>query len=318
MPVTLLEAKELSDNVLTPWVIDEFVTDPFLEYLPFDNTVKAAGMGQSLSYSYGRVIEYATAQTRALNTEYAPQEAKVKRVTVDLKQFGGAFEIDRVLQNNEREVIASMFEWQAQQKIKSTRALFSDMVINGNAEADPTQFTGIDKIVTGTSTEYIPDSAVDISTATAIATNAKQFMFDLRQSLKPLNAPPTFMLVNRDLFATFQSVADELTGFTMTKTALGTNIMNYAGIGILEMGNKPGTNDPIIETASDGTTSAYFVRLGLDGVHAVSPAGTSPVDIFLPDWNSPLALKRGEVEMVGALCVKDTRSIGAFRNIKVV
>jgi len=318
MPVTLLEAKELSDSVLTPWVIDEFVTDPLLEYLPFDNTVKGGGVGQSLSYSYNRVTRYATAQTRALNTEYSPQEAKTTRVTVDLKQFGGAFEIDRVLQNNEREVIASLFEWQAQQKIKSTKALFADMFINGDAEKDPTQFTGIDKIVTGTATEYVPTASVDISTATAVENNAKQFMFDLRQALKPLADRPSFMLVNTDLYAVFQSVADELTGFTMTKTALGSEIMSYGGIGILEMGNKPGGSDPIIPTDSSGETSAYFIRLGLDGVHAVSPSGASPVDVFMPDWNAPKALKRGEVEMIAAVCVKDTRSLGAFRKIKVV
>jgi hypothetical protein len=318
MAITLLQMKETSDSTLTPWVIDEFVTDPLLEYLPFDNTVKAGGQGQSLSYSYNRVVKYGTAQTRALNTEYTPDMAETKRVTVDLKQFGGSFEIDRVLQKHEVQVIASRFQFEAEQKIKATRALFAHMFINGDAEGDPTQFTGIDKIVTGTSTEYIPAATVDISTAAAVEANAKDFMFDLRQALKPLNATPTFMLVNPDLFATFQSVADELTGFTTRKTDLGTEILSYGRIGILETGNRPGTNDPIIPTAADGTTSAYFVRLGLDGVHAVSPSGMSPVDVYMPDWSAPGAVKRGEVEMLGAVAVKDTRSIAAFRNIKVV
>ena len=52
MPITLAEAKELSQDKLTQFVIDEFRKSGLLDMLPFDNTVIPSGNGQTLAYSY--------------------------------------------------------------------------------------------------------------------------------------------------------------------------------------------------------------------------------------------------------------------------
>lgn len=84
------------------------------------------------------------------------------------------------------------------------------------------------------------------------------------------------------------------------------------------MGTKAGSNNQVIETdEGTGITSLYFGRLGLDGLHGISMAGTAPVKTWLPDFNTAGAVKKGEVEMVAAIALKASKAAGVFRNIKV-
>ena len=86
----------------------------------------------------------------------------------------------------------------------------------------------------------------------------------------------------------------------------------------MALGDKPGASKPIIETASSsGTTSIYVARLGLDGLHAVSPDGDRVVSTFLPNLKAPGAVKLGEVEMVAAVALKATRAAGVLRGVKI-
>ena len=44
---------------------------------------------------------------------------------------------------------------------------------------------------------------------------------------------------------------------------------------------------------------------------------SSPIRIWLPDFETAGAVKQGEVEMVAAVALKDTKTAGVFRQIKV-
>ena len=59
------------------------------------------------------------------------------------------------------------------------------------------------------------------------------------------------------------------------------------------------------------------IRIGLDGVHAASPAGNKLIHQYLPNMTAPGAIKDGEVEMVAAAVLKATRAAGILRKIKV-
>ncbi|MFX7690393.1 hypothetical protein ABTJ45_20420, partial [Acinetobacter baumannii] len=85
--------------------------------------------------------------------------------TVDLKIFGGKFDIDRVVASING--LIDEVQFQLQQKVKATRALFHDTFINGDSAVDANAFDGIDKAVTGTSTEYNTSTAIDLSSSTA-------------------------------------------------------------------------------------------------------------------------------------------------------
>ena len=312
---TLADAKALSQDKLTNYVIDEFRKSPLLDAMVFDDCVKPQG-GSSLTYVYNRLTTQPTASGRAINSEYAPQEAKTTQVAVGLKVFGGAFEMDRVLQNDERQVL-DLIAFQLEQKLKATRNLFADWFINGDSASDASAFDGLDKALTGSTTETALTETLDLSTAAAIEKNWKAFLYHLRQAIKLMDGAPSIMAVNRDMFAVFQTIADFSTQFTQTRNELGAEIVKYGNSIIMDLGDKPGTSDPIIGTGEGGTTDLYLCRFGLDGVHGVTPDGQQAPNIYLPNMQLPGAVKKGEVEMVAATVIKATRSAAVLRNIKV-
>lgn len=315
---TLADAKKLSQDKLTNYVIDEFRQSPLLDAMVFDDTVKPQG-GNSLTYVYNRVTTLPTASGRDINTEYTAQEAKTTQVTINLKPFGGSFSIDRVLQNDETQVV-SLFEFQLQQKIKATRALFADWFINGDSGgSDNKSFDGLDKAIKSSSTDKtVSGTTLDLSTASSVETNWKQFLYELRQVRKLMDGAPNIMAVNADMFAVFQSIADLSTQFTQTRNELGAEVVRWGTTTIMDIGDKPGTSDPIIKTdGSSGLTDIYFIRTGLDGVHGVTPSGQTAPTIYLPDMAMPGAVKTGEVEMVAGMALKATRAAAVLRGLKV-
>lgn len=316
---TLDDAKKLSQSKLTNHVIDEFRKSPLMDAMIFDDCVKPQG-GNSLSYVYNRVSTWPTAEGRAINSEYQTKDvAKTTQYTVDLKIFGGAFDLDRVLINHEKQVITNQLTFQMDQKIKATRALFNDWFINGDsAGTDKNSFDGLNKAIKDTATDYKPAAILDMSSAAAIEQNWKTFLYYIRQVRKLMDGAPTLMAVNDDMFAVFQTVADYSAQFTATKTDMGSEIVKYGTTTIMSMGDKPGKSKQIIETSeTDGTSPIYFARLGLDGVHAVTPDGQKAPKTYLPNLSLPGAVKTGEVEMIAAMAVKATKSAAVLRNIKV-
>jgi hypothetical protein len=312
---TLADAKNLSQDKLTNYVIDEFRKSPLLDAMVFDDCVKPQG-GSSMTYVYNRVTTQPTASGRAINSEFTPQEAKTTPVSVGLKVFGGAFKLDRVLQNDERQVL-DLMAFQMEQKLKATRSLFADWFINGDSAADATAFDGLDKVLTGSNTDKTLPVALDLSTAEAIEKNWKAFLYHLRQTIKLMDGTPSILAVNSDMFAVFQTIADFSTQFTQTRNELGAEIVKYGNSIIMDLGDKPGTSSPIIGVSEEGTTDLYLCRFGLDGVHGVTPDGQQAPNIYLPNMQLPGAVKKGEVEMVAATAVKATRSAAVLRNIKV-
>lgn len=314
MALTLAEAKTLSQSKLTNFVIDEFRKSALLDSLPFDNTVKAQG-GSTMAYVYNRVTTLPTAASRAINAEYVAAEAKTTAYTVDLKVLGGSFELDRVIINNEKQVVDHI-QLQLAQKVTATRAKFHDLFINGDSGTVATDFDGLDKAITGSSTEVTPAAAIDLSTSANIDTNWKVFLDALRKMRAKLDGAPTVYLVNSDMFAVFQSVMDRAGINLASKSNYGDEVLQWGSSLIMSLGDKPGTSNPIIPIAV-GETSIYAARLALDGVHGISPDGNTLVNQYLPDLTQPGAVKKGEVEMVTAMAIKATRSAGVLRKIKI-
>lgn len=312
MPLSLAAAKELSQDKLTDIVIDEFRKSPLMDLLTFDNTVKPQG-GRSLAYVYNRITTQPTAGGRALNGEYTAQETVTQQYTVNLKVMGGAYEIDRVIAEDETQVVDEV-EFQSAQKAKATAASFNDQFINGDS-ADGVSFDGIDKIVTGSSTEITPATAIALDTANNISTNYKTFLYELRKMVGAMDGAPTAFLMNKDLYTVFQAISDIVPNISFTRDELGNEIGRYGSAVLIALGDKPGTTSPIIANAADGTTSLYAVRIGLDGVHGVSPEGNKIIRTYAPDMTAPGAVKKGEVEFVGAVAVKATKAVAVLRNI---
>lgn len=315
MAVTLAQAKLNVTDDLQLGIIDEFAKSSFiLNNIPFHDAVSPVGGGATLTYGYTRLVTQPVADFRAVNSEYTAHEVKKQRYTTDLKVFGGAYEVDRIIAGMGG--IADEVALQASQKVKAASALFSDTIINGDSATNPLVFDGLNVAVTGTDTEYTPGTAIDLSTSAAVTANAVAFVDALDEWLGTMEGTDA-LLCNAKMAAKFRAVARRMGMYQVTMNNFGQKVEHYGSIPFVDIGAKPGSNDPIIGIDESGNTSIYAVKFGLDGFHAISMAGQPPVKTWLPDFSTAGAVKKGEVEMVAGCALKSTKAAGAFRNIKV-
>lgn len=316
MAVTLAQAKLNVTDDLQAGIIDEFAKSSFiLNNIPFHDCVSPVGGGATLTYGYTRLITQPTADFRAVNSEYTPQEVQKQRYTTDLKIFGGAYELDRVI--SDMGGIADEVALQASQKVKAASALFSDTIINGDSATNPLVFDGLDVAVTGTDTEFnAGGTAFDLSTSDLVTANATKFIDALDEWLGTMEGTDALMC-NAKMAAKFRAIARRMGMYQVTMNNFGQKVEYYGSIPFVDIGAKAGTNDPIVGIDGSGETSLYAVRFGLDGFHAISMAGQPPVKTWLPDFSTAGAVKKGEVEMIAGCALKSTKAAGAFRKIKV-
>ena len=315
MAVTLAQAKLNVQDDIQAGIIDEFAKSSYLlNNIPFDDVVSPIGGGATMTYGYTRLVTQPTAAFRAVNEEYTPQEVKKQRYTVDLKIFGGAFEIDRIIAGMGG--IVDEVQLQAAQKAKAASALFCDTVINGDSATNAKAFDGLDVALTGTDTEVTAATTTDLSTSALVTTNYMAFLDEFDEFLSNLNGTPDALLMNSKMAAKMRAVARRAGMYQTTQDAYGRTVEQYGGIPFVDLGAKPGSNDPIIGITA-GKTDIYAVRFGLDAFHAISMAGQPPVRMWLPDFTTAGAVKKGEVEMTAAVALKTSKSCGVFRQVKI-
>lgn len=332
MPVTLAEAKNNALTDYDPAVIDEFRKEStVLDTMIFDDAVNPAGGGAAMVYGYRRLSTQPTAATRAINAEYTAQNVTTTQHNVNLAVMGGSFEVDRVVAKIGPAASAAV-QLNLAQKIKATSTKFQDEIINGDVASDVNSFDGLDKALTGTSTEFRAASVTDWSDLDTAAATKFQALDLLDEFLGLLDGTPTIILGNQKALAKVRAIIRR-TGMYTRDPIDGLVGMNgrpitresYGGVIFADPGNQAGTNNPIIpiETRTVGVsttnlTDLYAYRVGLDGFHGVSTAGGQLVQTWLPDFGSAGAVKKGEVELGPvAVALKATKAAAVFRNIKV-
>ena len=329
MAMTLAEMKVGMSDKVAEQVVDTFLRESeILQLLPFDNCVSPTG-GSTLTYSYVQKKLPATAEFRAINSEYTTSQTTLESKTANLKIFGGAFEMDRVLKNSEGKYNNMAF--QLEEKIKAAISLFHYTLINGNSTTQTKEFDGLDKMLAGTSTEFNngTGSAIDLSTIEKTKANMDQFYELLQNLIKETEADA--LLMNTKMISKIQTIARLLGYRTETEEAFGKKVTSMDGVRFMDLKNyytvsgsdvtanscvKAGLSRNIgaSSAAVTGLTDIYAVN---DGFHAVSPTGDSAISSYLPDLSQPGAVKKGEVEMVAASVLKNTAHAGVLRNIKI-
>jgi len=319
MPITFAQAQQLSQPKLTKQVIDQFRTSALIDALTFDNTVKAAG-GNSLDYVYNRVTTSPNAASRVLNADYTASEAVTTAITSRLAIFGGSFQLDRALILGEHEAVDHV-QFQVQQKVQATIAQFHNMFINGNQVApvilNSWEFDGLNVLLTGGAQEINPANPIMLDTSANVTANWQAFLDQLRELEARMDGEPTAYLMNRAMYAKFQSVMDRAGINLASKENYGRNVSVWGNSLVMALGNVPGNANPIIATDNNGRTSIYAVRLGMDGVHGVSLAGGKLADVYLPNMQDSAAVKTGAVEMIAGIAYTSTQSAAVLRNIDI-
>jgi hypothetical protein len=306
MAISLAKAQNFSQDKLWNGVVDELRQDALLDMMVFDNTASSFGNGTTLNYIYNKMDDYSGAAFRAINKDYTASEATTVQKTVSLKVLGGSYEIDRIILNYVKG-IDEQEAFQMKQKIKAIKRAFSKSFISGNATTDATSFDGLDKLI---DSSMILDSGANLSTAALITSDYTKLTDAFRDMQANFDGAPTAFFCSPEGFALIQKIADRATGFTVTKDDFGRETFRFNGTPFTPLGDVTGSNNAVIPTTSN-KTAFYPVRIGLDAVHAISPEGNDAgIKVYPIDRNSSDAVRKGAVEMVTAIALKNSRTAG--------
>ncbi|MCL2856196.1 MAG: phage capsid protein [Oscillospiraceae bacterium] len=318
--ITLAEAKVGMSDKVDQMVVDEFRRGSWLlDNLIFDNAISPGTGGSTLAYGYVKLKTPSTAAFRALNTEYANNEAIREELSAYCKPFGGSFKLDRVIIKTAGTV--DELNFQLREKIKGAVNLFHYTVINGDRALRPDEFDGLDVFLTGSSTEYnAGGTAFDISSSTLLDSEYNRFLDMMDEFVSGLDDTPTAFLANTVLANKVKGVARRAGYYTRMEDAFGRAVDAWNNIPILDMRqywNGTASVPTIPIDATSGTTSLFAATISEDGFHGISPTGSNVIQTALPDPNAPGVLKEGDVELVAGVVLKNSLKAGAFRNIKV-
>lgn len=327
MAITLAEAKVGMADKVDQQVIDTFRRSSLLlDRLVFDNMISPGTGGSTLAYGYMQLKTPSTASVRKINEEYTPGEAKHEKKATEAIIMGGSFEVDRVIANTSGAVDELAF--QAEQKIKATANYFSNLVINGTSASSGTgyvtgTFDGLRKLLAGSDTEVT--SEVDLSTSALTDSGYNAFLDELDAFLTLLDGKPDLLLMNDKMLAKIRSCARRAGYYDRTKDDFGRTVETYNGIPLMDCGKYyDGTKTvDIVETTTPsasayGTTAIYAVSIGTDAFCGISPTGTDVISSHMPDLNAPGAVKKGDVELVAGVALKNTRKAGVLKGIKIL
>lgn len=319
MAITLQEAKIGMADKVDQQIVDMFRRSSLLlDNMVFDNVISPGTGGSTLTYGYIQLKTPATAAVRTINAEYTPGEAKREKKTTGAIIMGGAFQIDRVLQNTAG--AADEMAFQAEQKIKATANYFHNLTINGSAEQEAGfvggTFDGLRKLLSGTENELT--SQVSLTTSQELDENYNAFLDEMDTFLSTLDGTPTMLLMNRAMLVKLRSIARRAGYYERTKDDFGRTVETYAGIPMVDMGkyfNGEATQDVV--ATEGGKTAIYAVSMGLDGFHGISPQGDGVIHSYLPDLTTPGAVKTGEVELVAGIALKNTLKAAVLKDIAI-
>ncbi len=325
MPITLAEAKAGMADKVDQQIVDMFRRSSLLlDRLTFDNAISPGTGGSTLTYGYTQLKTPSTAAVRAINSEYTANEAKREKKTTQAIIMGGSFEVDRVIQDTSGAIDELVF--QADEKIKATANFFTNCVINGTAasaagagKATGT-FDGLNKLLSGSSTEYT--ATADLSTSANVTANYNQFLDELDEFISGLDGMPDMLLMNRKMLSKLRAIARRAGYYESTKDDFGRVVETYNGIALMDAGeyyDGSKTVDIVADTAAGsgtfGTSDIYAVKFGLDAFHGISPTGTKVITSYMPDLTLPGAVKKGEVELVAGVALKNTLKAGHMKGI---
>lgn len=350
MPVTLAMAQVNARADIDHAVIDNLRRYSWLwDQMVFDDAATPGAGGDTLIYGYTRLKAARGAGFRDFNTEYPANKAEREQHTVNLKPFGGAFTLDRKLRNLGPTATNEMV-FQLQQLIVGATIAFQSEIVHGDTAVNALGFDGLDKSLTGESTEFLPIDH-DVSsgyldwTRGTIDTQAEAMLQldivdEFLSRIVPSHTgggdqgaqgalPPGVkaILGNTRSITRLRALARWAGNFTETKDALGRQVSMYGSWVLQDIGDTFDGSGPIIpmetrdpdgEGDITGLTDLYAVSFGMDAFHGASMASTPLLETFMPDWSQPGAVKSGELEIgPAAVVLRNTKSCGVLRNVRV-
>lgn len=323
--LTLAEYKTGLRDHLDQMVVDEFRRNSeLLDRLAFDTAVAANGNGSTMNYGYLQLKTPSGAGTRAINSDYTPNDAKREERNTHCVILGGMYELDRVVAKTSGALDEVAF--QTRDKIKATANLFHYMALNGVEKKDEstgsyTEFNGLSKLLTGASTEATAE--VDISTSAKLDSNYQAFLDEIDAALAAMLVKPDMLIMNRFLKLKIISAARRAGYYERTENSFGKPVETYNGIIMLDAGEyydkTASTSKFAVPTdTTTGKTDLFAVSLDRDGFIGVTTQdGANMITNVVPDFTRAEAVQKGSVEMIAAVALKNTKKAAVLRGIQI-
>lgn len=312
--LTLDEVKVGMQSDLHKAIIDEFTAGDYLfQRIPFNFIANPVAGGAGWIAQYVKVKEESKGGFRDINGQYTDTFAKKETKSAEVKVYGGSFTIDRALRDTggvENEVA-----FQMRQLVKGIKKGVSYYLINGAVATDSKQFDGLDAMLRSSSTDMEAKAGgFDLSTYEQIKANALEFTSVMNEFLSLLDEKPHVLLGNKTLINKIKACAKFAGLHTLTADRYGSQIDTYDGIPLLALDSYDGKEAVSI---TGGLTDLYAVRFGQDALTFASPSSGNVIDVIAPDFNLAQEQARGLVELRGTPILRNSKSCGVLRKIKV-
>lgn len=314
--ITLEEAKVAMADHVDQNVVDEFRRSSYLlDKLVFDNAVSPGTGGSTLTYGYVKLKTPSVAGSRKINEEFTPGEAKREDMYAKCDIMGGEFELDRVIIGTSGAV--DELDFQTKEKIKATSNYFHYQVINADKDSG-SEFDGLKKLIAGSSTEVLADN-LDLSTSDAMDKNYNNALDQVTEFISLLAEKPTLLLMNSKMKTKMKNIARRAGYYSRTEDAFGRTVDNWDNIPMVDMEQYYDGEKSVdcVGTEADGTSAIYAVVIAQNAFTGFSPTGTKVVQSYLPDLSQPGAVKKGDVELVAGVALKNTLMAGVLKGIKI-
>lgn len=293
--LTILEAAKASADPMSAGVVEIFArTNPVLERMPFTNIGGSAytykiedalpgiafrGVGESYTSSTGVI---------------APQ---VERLTI----AGGVSDFDRFTVKTQ----GGSRQEQDALKAKAFSLHWLKTFFDGDSEADPRQFDGINVRLTG-------NQVLGTSGGAALTLDAVDELIDAVQG------GPDVIFLNKTLRRKVNKLVRAAGQATETVSdTFGRQLMSYAGIPLVAVETDASGNEILGFDEDDGagnadTSSLYAVKFGMDALHGIQNGAMEVED--LGRMNDGVTY-RTLIEWLSGMVIKHPRSAARLRYV---
>ena len=170
-------------------------------------------------------------------------------------------------------------------------------------------------------TYYENTSEIDLSNSARMDENYQAFLDKMDEFVALMQGKPSILLMNSKMQTKMKGIARRAGYYSQSEDAFGRSVDNWDGIPFVDLEEyfDPKTKQtvPCVPISKAGTTDIYAVQIAKDGFHGVSLQGEKIIATALPDLTQPGVVKKGDVEMVAGVVLKNSLKAGVLRNVKV-
>lgn len=344
-PVTLNEVMKMMGDDWRRDITNDFIrTGYFSKHITFHSLKNPYTGGSGLRHRFTRLQRTAPVTGRLINQDYTPMKVDTITEQVDVKQWGGKFELDRILADAgtlEPEVYLQM-----SQLAQSCSYYFDQQCIIGNSLADPREFDGILRIAqvynrihkpefpSGNRTVNLFDTLKyelnGLRRPSSVQESYRDFLFAMDEWLSSFDRKPTFLMGNARMMACLRQVAREVGVYQTHTNEWGESVSTYDGIDLITTSYKVEQSivekdlsiqrEEILPTDKDTGLSVLIAgRFGRDAIYGICPAIGTVIRSWYPEYggNNVKPVQEAGVEMSAAMVVNKLESIGVLTGLKV-